>query len=91
LLPASDTNIAATERMFDVTGLSRFGNSRFMHGRELPALHLEEVNNALRSYAAGLTALRDRPPSPAESSGRNFTECGPGSKSLKIKFPAARS
>ncbi|KAJ1625839.1 hypothetical protein T492DRAFT_910617 [Pavlovales sp. CCMP2436] len=63
------------ERMFDVTGLSRLGHSRFMHGGELPAL----------------TALRDRPPSPAESPGRYFTECGSGSKSLMAKLISSSS
>ncbi|KAJ1640636.1 hypothetical protein T492DRAFT_927331 [Pavlovales sp. CCMP2436] len=53
-----------------------------MHGGELPAL---------TAYAAELTAIRDRPPSPAESPGRKFAECGSGSKSLMVKLISSSS
>jgi len=94
LLPASDTNIAATERIFDVTGLSRLGHSRFMHGGELPAVPRRSQRCAaveLTAYAAELTALCDRSSSPAESPGRHFTECGSGSKSLMVKLISSSS
>ncbi|KAJ1633013.1 hypothetical protein T492DRAFT_838015 [Pavlovales sp. CCMP2436] len=80
--------------MFDVTGLSRLGHSRFMHGGELPAIPRRSQRCAaveLTAYAAELTALRDRPPSPAESPGRYFTKCGSGSKSMMVKLISSSS